>query len=132
MGYRALVTLVLTTHFLYLTYVVLGGFLAWRWKHAIWPHIAAVVWGVLVITFPWTCPLTAAENWARDRAGEGRTDGFIDRYVEGVIYPPQYVQLARLAVAAVILLSWWGALRRRRPAMATKPGDGAPRQNAGT
>jgi len=124
MGFRALVTLVLATHFAYLAYVVFGGFLAWRWRHAIWSHVAAVIWGVLVIGVPLTCPLTAAENWARVRAGEAKTDGFIDRYIEGVIYPPQYVNEARFAVALIILVSWWGVVRRwRRPAIDTRMGD---------
>jgi uncharacterized protein DUF2784 len=36
----AVITLVLGAHFAYVAYVVLGGFLAWWWPRAIWPHAA--------------------------------------------------------------------------------------------
>ena len=44
MGYEWLVTLVLALHFAYVAYVVVGGFLAWRWPRAIWPHLVACAW----------------------------------------------------------------------------------------
>ena len=65
MPYRALVTVILTVHFGYLGYVVVGGFAALRWPRALWPHVAACCWGVAVIAVPLTCPLTAAEQWGR-------------------------------------------------------------------
>jgi hypothetical protein len=125
----ALVTVVLATHFLYLGFVVFGGFAAWRWPRMFWVHLITVVWGVLVISFPLMCPLTAAENWARERTGYAPTDrGFIDRYIEGVIYPPQYVQWVRLAVALVIAYSWWGAWRgyKKRRAGVPSPESESP------
>jgi len=116
-GYRALATSVLVVHFAYLGYVVVGGFLAWRWPWAIVPHALAALWGFLVVTFPWTCPLTTAEDWARRRSGQpALTQGFIDRYITGVLYPERYVVQARLLVAAVVLISWAGVLWRWRSA----------------
>ena len=112
MVWRRLVTLILFTHFAYLAYVVGGGFLAWRWPKAFWPHLAAVTWGVLLIGFHLSCPLTSAENWARARAGEGADVGFVDTYVTDVIYPARYTNLARLMCAVVILISWVGVSRR--------------------
>lgn len=115
-----MVTVVLTAHFLYLGFVVFGGFTAWRWPRMFWVHLLTVIWGVLVISFPWTCPLTTAENWARKTPTD---KGFIERYIDGVIYPPQYVQWVRLAVAVVIAISWWGAWirHRARPSGAPSP-----------
>jgi hypothetical protein len=116
--YRWLVTVILTLHFGYLVYLVLGGFLAWRSPKAIIPHVAAAVWGVLIVLGWVDCPLTAAEDWARQRSGEPPLSaGFIDRYVTGVIYPAEYLHEIRLAVATVVLTSWVGAYllwRRRR------------------
>ena len=112
MVWRGLVTLILLTHFAYLAYVVGGGFLAWRWPKAIWPHLVTATWGVLLIAFHLSCPLTLAENWARRHAGEGVDSGFINNYVEGVIYPAHYTNLVRLACAAVVLISWFGVARR--------------------
>ncbi len=110
MGYDWLVTLVLGLHFGYLAYLVLGGFLAWRWPWAIWAHLVACVWGVLIVAGQVDCPLTWAEDWARRKAGQGPlTAGFVDRYLDNVIYPDRYVNLARLAVALVVAVSWIGA-----------------------
>ncbi|GAA1833600.1 hypothetical protein GCM10009682_60000 [Luedemannella flava] len=118
MPYRVLMTAVLVAHFAFLAYVVLGGFLTWRWPRAIWFHLAAVVWGVLVVAASLECPLTWAEDWARRRAGEAPlAGGFIDTYVENVIYPPQYLHEVRALCALVVLASWAGgyaAWRRRR------------------
>jgi len=114
-GYEWLVTLVLVLHFSYVAYVVVGGFLAWRWPAAIWPHLVACAWGGLIVAGLVNCPLTDAEAWARELAGQGpMTAGFVDRYLENVIYPGRYVALAQAAVALVVAVSWAGAYRRRR------------------
>ncbi len=114
MGYRALVTAILAAHFAFVGYVLLGGFLAWRWPWAFWPHLAAAGWGFSTVVFGLTCPLTTAEDWARQRAGQpGLTDGFIDRYIEGVLYPERYTNLLRVLVAVLVLASWVGAYLRR-------------------
>lgn len=110
MAYRALVVAILAAHFGFLGYVVAGGFLAWRRPAACWPHLAACAWAVLVVLRPTTCPLTAAEDWARQRAGQPPlTSGFIDRYVEGVLYPARYTAAVRALAALVVLVSWVGA-----------------------
>jgi hypothetical protein len=122
MGYRVLVTAILTVHFAYLAYVILGGFLAWRWPRAFWPHLVAAAWGLAVVGIPLTCPLTTAENWARRRAGStALTKGFIDRYIEGVLYPERYTRLLQVLVAVLVLGSWLGAFlwRRRRRSLDT-------------
>jgi hypothetical protein len=118
MAYSWLATAVLGLHFAYLAYVILGGFLVWRWPRAIWPHLAVAAWGLIIVVFSLTCPLTYVENWARQKAGEaglGET-GFIDRYIEGVLYPERYARLLQVAVAVMVLGSWLGAwlIHRRR------------------
>jgi hypothetical protein len=129
--YDWLVDVILTVHFAYLVYVVLGGFLAWRWPRAFFVHLAAGIWGVLIVMEWVDCPLTWAEHWARQRNGETPSNaGFIDRYVTGVIYPEQYVHQVQGAVALVVVGSWIGALvlwrrRRARHANAVPPDQGA-------
>jgi hypothetical protein len=119
-GYDWLVTLVLALHFSYVAYVVFGGFLAWRWPAAIWPHLVAAAWGALIVASVVNCPLTNAEAWAREQAGQGpMTVGFVDRYLENVIYPGRYVAVAQTAVALVVACSWIGAFRARRRRRAT-------------
>jgi hypothetical protein len=127
-GYRLLATLVLALHFGYLAYLVLGGFLAWRWPRTIWLHVATVGWGATIVAADLlaggiTCPLTYAEDWARRRAGDAPlTTGFIDRYLEGVIYPERYAAVAQALAATAVLVSWIGYAgrwRRRRARHAT-------------
>jgi hypothetical protein len=96
-------------HFAFLVYLVLGGFLAWRWRRTIWLHVAVVAWGVSIVTIGQECPLTHVENWARRRAGgQDLPGGFINTYLTGVVYPPAYLAEVRLLVAALVLVSWVG------------------------
>jgi hypothetical protein len=126
-----LVTLALALHFAYLAYVVLGGFLAWRWPRAVGPHLVAVAWGMLIVAGWVDCPLTWVEDWARERAGQTRpTAGFVDRYLDNVIYPERYVDVVRAAVALVVGVSWAGAFvrwRRRDDHADTGRKDAVPR-----
>jgi hypothetical protein len=137
-GYRVLATTVLVVHFTYLLYVVFGGFVAWRWPRTIWVHLAACVWGMAVIGalgLSLDCPLTWVEDWARAKAGEGvTTKGFVDRYLEGVLYPPKYTVLLQILAALTVLGSWIGygilwrtsrlrARRRRNTTEARKSED---------
>ncbi|GAA0973164.1 DUF2784 domain-containing protein [Acrocarpospora macrocephala] len=115
--YRAVWEVTMVVHFIAIGYIALGGFLAWRWPRLIWPHLAFAGWGLIQLTGLVECPLTALENWGRHHAGASglKPGGFIDTYIEGVVYPAQYVWLVRWVVIAAILISWAGvALRHRR------------------
>jgi hypothetical protein len=113
--YQALTTAILAVHFAYLAYVVVGGFLAWRWPRTIWLHLLAAAWGLVVVVVPLACPLTVAEDWARRRAGEaGLTRGFIDRYIEGVLYPERFTVFLQVLAGLLVVVSWIGFLVRRR------------------
>lgn len=123
MGYKVLTTVILVTHFAFLAYVVFGGFLAWRWPRTIVAHLLAAGWGLYVITAHMVCPLTYAENWSRRQAGEaGLTRGFIDSYIEGVLYPERYTALMQVLAVTAVVGSYVGfavvmaGRRRRRPA----------------
>jgi len=117
MGYRVLAEATMVAHFGFLVFLVIGGFLAWRWPAVIWPHLAMATWGLTSTVFLWDCPLTAVEDWARRRAGEaGLSTGFIDTYLTGVIYPERYTTVIQVLVGVVVAVSWAGfyVLRRRR------------------
>jgi hypothetical protein len=117
MGYRVLAEATMVVHFAFLVYVVTGGLLAWRWPKAIWPHLAAAGWGLVITVFTLNCPLTYIEDRARRRAGEqGLTTGFIDHYLTGVVYPARYVGLIQVLAGVVVAGSWAGALLVRRRA----------------
>jgi hypothetical protein len=114
--YDWLATAALVAHLLFLAYLALGGFLAWRWPRTFFVHAAVVLWGVGSVVVGYGCPLTTLESWARVRAGDaGLGDGgFIDHYLTGVIYPERWLVLAQVVVAALVLVSWIGLGRRRR------------------
>ena len=116
MAYRLIGEAAMVVHFLILVFMAAGGFLAWRWPRLIWAHLAVAAWGLVSVVTGVECPLTAVEDWGRRNAGErGLTPGgFIDHYIEGVVYPQEYTNLARLGVLILVLVSWLGYLWRRR------------------
>ncbi|MBB5916316.1 hypothetical protein BJY24_005228 [Nocardia transvalensis] len=118
MMFRLLADTTAGVHFLFVAYVVTGGFLAWRWRWTIWTHLAAVAWGFSTVLFTVDCPLTFLENWARLRAGDAELppSGFIDHYITGVLYPRDALDLVRVLVLIAVMVSWAGYIaQRRRP-----------------
>lgn len=111
MGYHLLAEATMVVHFTVLIFIVFGGFLAWRWPWVIWPSIVLAGWGFSTVVFGVNCPLTWLENWARQRAGEASLGtGFIDHYIEGVIYPERYTGLIQFLAGTIVVISWVGAL----------------------
>ncbi|GAA2516047.1 DUF2784 domain-containing protein [Pilimelia columellifera] len=123
MVYRLLADAAMTAHFGFLAYVTVGGFLTWRWPRLFWPHLAAAAWALGIVLVGWDCPLTRLENWARARGGEAALPpgGFIDHYIEGVVYPRRHAAAAQLAVGVLVVGSWAGLAWRRRRATRTRP-----------
>jgi len=107
---------VVVVHFAFLVYVATGGFLAWRWRRWILPHLLAVGWGVTTVVAGLRCPLTTLENHFRNQAGRNRLDrrGFIDHYLEGVIYPERYTAALWALAGTLVLISWVVAGLRSR------------------
>src|SRR5581483_7329124 len=82
--WRWLADAVVGLHYAYMGYMLLGGFLAWRWLRTIWLHVLAVVWAVSTVTTKIPCPLTAPQNHFRESAGRRPLgDSFINTYVRG-------------------------------------------------
>ncbi|BCQ10751.1 hypothetical protein JMUB5695_04210 [Mycobacterium heckeshornense] len=106
--HRAVVVFAAAAHFAYLVYVPSGGFLALRWPRTIWLHLAAVLWGVAVVRWAAPCPLTWLENVAREKAQMRRLGpgGFIDHYVEGVLYPADATRSLQLLAFSAAGVSW--------------------------
>ena len=115
MGWRLLADGVALGHGAFLAYVVVGGLVALRWPRTLPLHVAAALWGLLVIAASVRCPLTVAEDRLRVLGGEAPLPGgFIDRYVEGVLYPTALTPLVQALVAALVLGSWAVLLSRSR------------------
>ena len=89
MLYRLSADFVLVVHFCFVLFIVFGGWLVVRRRTFALLHIPAIIWGILIEFFWWTCPLTTIENWLRLRGGEsGYENGFIDYFVSLILYSP--------------------------------------------
>jgi len=117
MAYRLLADLVVLVHGAFVAFVVLGGFLAWRWRWLVWAHVPCTIWGALIEFKGWICPLTPLENYLRRRAGlEGYAGGFVEHYVIPALYPagltrPTQALLGTLVLAVNVVA--YGVLLRR-------------------
>lgn len=107
MPYRWLAVAVSVLHLGYLTYLVVGGYLAWRIPRTFPLHVTAVGWGVAVVALRLPCPLTSLQNALLVRGGEPELDGgFIDHYLDGVVYPAGYDTVVKAVAATAVAVSW--------------------------
>ncbi len=105
MTYRVLADLVVVIHFVFIVYAIFGGLLVLKWKWTVFLHIPVVVWGILLETFGWICPLTPLENELRQAANvAGYQGGFIDNYLLPVVYPENLTRLIQWLLGAALLL----------------------------
>src|SRR6266496_4463638 len=117
MVYRALADGVVLLHTAFVAFVMLGGFLAWRWRAVLWAHVPAALWGAAIEYAGWICPLTPLENALRARAGlEGYRGGFVEHYVIPLIYPANLTRPTQAVLGTLVLavnLVAYGVLVRR-------------------
>lgn len=117
MVYRYLADAVVVAHLAFILFVALGALLAWRWPWLVRLHWPTVVYAAAIVTVGFTCPLTPLEKWLRELAGEeGYAGGFVDRYVEGVVYPEELAPLLQGVAAIAIVAGYAGVVRHRRRA----------------
>lgn len=105
MLYRGLADAVVMIHVLFVAFVVLGGFLVWRWRRVAWVHLPAALWGVAIEFGGWICPLTPLENALRARAGlAGYSGGFVEHHLIGWLYPAGLTLPTQVVLGALALL----------------------------
>jgi hypothetical protein len=103
--YRAFADAVSVVHLAFVLFVVLGGLLVLKWPRLAWLHVPAAVWGVLIEYAGWICPLTPLENSLRARGGEaGYSGGFIEHYVQPVLYPAGLTRGTQIVLGSLALL----------------------------
>ncbi len=99
---QTLADLVLALHALFVLFVIVGGFLALRWRWLVWIHIPAVIWGVAIEFAGWICPLTPLENSLREVAGLRPYQGdFIGHYVSTMLYPVTLTRSTQLILGSL-------------------------------
>lgn len=114
--YLAVSILVLALHLIFILWVIFGALFTRGRPLLRRLHIASFVWGLLIEIFPWTCPLTYAENWLELRAGvPPYQGGFLLHYLDALVYPsvpPRLLTVAAaVVVAANVIIYWRRALK---------------------
>ena len=106
--YHVVVALAVVVHFGFLCYLIVGGFIALRWRRTIWLHVPTVLWGIAITVGHLDCPLTWLERWGRQKAGMAPLpqEGFIAHYVTGVLYPASWAGSVPIAVFTLVAVSW--------------------------
>jgi hypothetical protein len=122
MVFRLLADLVVAAHFLFIIFIAVGALLAWRWPRLCWLHLPAFIYGAVIITVGFTCPLTPLEKHLRRLGGQQEyAGGFVDHYITGVIYPEKLTWLAQALVATTVVVGYAGlALKRKRRRPSTR------------
>ncbi len=116
---------VVVFHLMFLVFIATGSLLAIRWPKLLWLHVPSVLWGLISVTIGVDCPLTPLEKHFRRAAGErGYAGGFVDHYIEGVVYPARYTGLLQAMVALAVVVGYVVLIRRRstRPRVAAVAG----------
>ena len=105
--YRIAADAVVVVHAGFILFVAIGGVVAWRWPRLLWLHVPAVAWGIGIAAVGFNCPLTPLEQRLRRLAGgQGYQGGFVDRYIEDVIYPGEYTRLVQALIAVAVVVGW--------------------------
>ncbi|HEU5260028.1 MAG TPA: DUF2784 domain-containing protein [Gemmatimonadales bacterium] len=105
MAYRLLADAVVLLHAAFVAFVVLGGFLAWRWRWLVLLHVPCAIWGILIEYKGWICPLTPLENHFRARAGlAGYEGGFIEHYLIPALYPAGLTPFKQILLGSFALI----------------------------
>lgn len=105
MVYQVAADVVVSVHFLFVLFVVAGGFLVLRWPRLLLPHLGAVLWAALLELGGWICPLTPLENWCRQAAGAAvYSGGFVERYLLPLLYPKALTRTLQIQLGVGVLL----------------------------
>ena len=100
--YDTAVICVLAIHLAWILWVIFGALWTRGQPWLIAFHISSLVWGIVVETGPWPCPLTLAEQFFQSRAGMVSYRGsFLLHYLGAIVYPNLPVEL--LTICGVIV-----------------------------
>ena len=117
MLYKALADVVVIFHFLWILFLIFGGFWGRRDRRVRLVHIPALVFAFFIESFDWYCPLTHLEVWLRGRHAPGLaySGSCVGHYLERLIYP----DIDRRVVVLLTLLlcgvnGWIYSGRKRR------------------
>ncbi|MDH3455628.1 MAG: DUF2784 domain-containing protein [Gemmatimonadota bacterium] len=106
------------SHLAFIVFVIVGGFLAWRWRWLAWVHVPCALWGAIVELMGWICPLTPWEVALRRQAGQaGYESGFVEHYIIPIVYPGALTPSIQIGLGVSVIaingLAYWVYFRRR-------------------
>ncbi len=88
MLFRILADSIVLIHFLWILFLIFGGF--WGARNTVLRvfHISGLVFALIIQTFDWYCPLTYIEIWLREKSNPLATykGSFVIHYIEKVVY----------------------------------------------
>ncbi|HEU4559810.1 MAG TPA: DUF2784 domain-containing protein [Longimicrobium sp.] len=130
--YRTLADVVVTFHFGFVLFVVLGGLLVLRWRKAAWVHLPCATWGALIEFGGWVCPLTPLEKHLRALGHQaGYAETFVEHYITRVMYPAGLTRGLQFAIGTFVIvvnvLVYWRAFRSHRALPVTPPAEARSR-----
>jgi hypothetical protein len=103
--YQMLADLVVLIHFAFIVFVMVGGFLALKWRFIRWLHLPAVLWAAIVEFAGWICPLTPLENAFRAMGGgNAYSSDFVERYLITLIYPDALTRETQIVLGMICVL----------------------------
>jgi len=105
MVYQVAADMVLVAHLVFVLFAVLGSLLVlWR-RNLLWFHLPAMIWAAWIEFRGGLCPLTPLENWLRRQAGiAGYQGGFVNHYIEQLLYPPGLTRTTQVVLGAAVLI----------------------------
>src|SRR2546428_3142207 len=102
---HVLATSVVLVHVVFVTFVLFGGLLAFRWPTFACAHLPALAWAIYVEWSGTICPLTPLENRLRAAAGlDAYAGDFVANYVFPVLYPDGLTRGMQIALGAAALI----------------------------
>jgi hypothetical protein len=106
---------VVVVHLAWILFLILGALPGRRWRGVKYLHIGGLAYALASQTVGWICPLTHLEIWLRRRQSPASAygDGFVQHYVERLVYADLPAAAILAGTVVVITFSWWWY---RRPA----------------
>jgi len=109
MLYKILADIVILIHFLWVIFIVFGGFSGRRHKAVKVIHISGICFALLLQIFSWYCPFTYLEIWLRAMHDPAFTyaGSFIIHYLEEIVYIQINRGILFLLTLSVAALNIW-------------------------
>ena len=96
----------MVVHLAFVLFVVVGGFLTWRWPRIAFAQVPAAAYGVVIELAGFRCPLTPLENSLRRNAGSsGYEGGFVEHYLVDLLYPGEFTTGVKVALAVGVVVA---------------------------